>query len=53
MNEFEKNKPQRIKELVVKLNELMDEYHAEFFLNDNIYEALDQLNSELFNELNK
>ena len=46
MNEFEKNKPKRIKEFKNKLDELYGEYHAELYLNDKVYSLLEELKNE-------
>ena len=53
MNEFEKNKEKRVWELIEKINELMDEYHAELYLNNDVYKAFGQLNAVLINESKK
>jgi hypothetical protein len=52
MSKFEENKPKRINELQQKLNELMDEYHAELYLNDSVYKAFARLEIALMDELN-
>ena len=39
-NEFDTNKPARIDEFIDKLLNLIDEYHAELYLNDNFYDAI-------------
>lgn len=38
--EFDNNKPARIKEFIIALNRLVDEYHAELYLNDDLFDAI-------------
>jgi hypothetical protein len=38
--EFNKTKPARIKEFIIALNRLVDEYHAELYLNDGLFDAI-------------
>jgi hypothetical protein len=40
MNKFAENNPQRLKEFAIKLNELYDEYHANIYLIDEVYDGL-------------
>jgi hypothetical protein len=37
---FSTNKPARIKEFIIALNRLVDEYHAELYLNDGLFDAI-------------
>ena len=39
-NEFTSNKPARIKEFIIALNRLVDEYHAELYLKDEVFEGV-------------
>lgn len=40
IGEFDSNKPARIKEFIIALNRLVDEYHAELYLNDSVFDAI-------------
>ena len=40
IGEFDSNKPARIKEFIIALNRLVDEYHAELYLNDGLFDAI-------------
>jgi hypothetical protein len=40
IGEFDSNKPARIKEFIIALNSLVDEYHAELYLNDSVFDAI-------------
>jgi hypothetical protein len=39
-SEFDTNKPARIKEFIIALNKLVDEYHSELYLNDDLFAAI-------------
>lgn len=39
-SEFDMNKAARIKEFIIALNKLVDEYHAELYLNDDLSSAI-------------
>ena len=39
-SEFDMNKPARIKEFIIALNRLVDEYHSELYLNDDLFAAI-------------
>ena len=40
IGEFDSNKPARIKEFIMALNRLVDEYHAELYLNNDLFNAI-------------
>ena len=40
IGEFDSNKPARIKEFIIALNRLVDEYHAELYLNNDLFDAI-------------
>jgi hypothetical protein len=42
-SEFDMNKPARIKEFIIALNKLVDEYHAELYLNDDLFAAIEMV----------
>jgi hypothetical protein len=39
-SEFDTNKPARIKEFIIALNRLVDEYHSELYLNNDLFAAI-------------
>ena len=39
-NEFDTNKPARIAEFITALNRLVDDYHPELYLNDDLFAAI-------------
>jgi chromosome segregation ATPase len=41
--EFIKNKPDRINSFIRELDKLVDEYHAELYLNDDLFSALEMV----------
>jgi len=43
MNKFAENNPQRLKEFAAKLQELHDEYHANLYLIDEVYDGIDMI----------
>jgi len=53
MTEFEKNHPQQLKEFLTKLNELIDDYHHDIYLIDNIFKGLKTIEVAISDELNK
>lgn len=53
MRLVKESKEKRVWELIEKINELMDEYHAELYLNNEVYEVFGQLNTVLINESKK
>jgi len=42
-SEFEKNTPGRINQFVSKLDDLLDEYHAELYLKDDVFTGLEAI----------
>lgn len=42
-SEFDMNKPARIKEFIIALNKLVDEYHTELYLNDDLFAAIEMV----------
>ena len=45
-SEFDTNKPARIEAFLKSLDDLVDEYHAELYLNDDFFAAIDDVKSE-------
>ena len=48
--QFEINKPKRINEFIEKLNELYDEYHAELYLNNDIFNYINMIVAKAIDE---
>jgi hypothetical protein len=42
-SEFDTNKPARIAEFITALNRLVDNYHAELYLNDDLFAAIEMV----------
>ena len=42
-SEFDTNKPARIAEFITALNRLVDDYHAELYLNDDLFAAIEMV----------
>jgi hypothetical protein len=53
MTEFEENQPQQLREFLTKLNELIDDYHHDIYLIDNIFKGLKTIEVAISDELNK
>jgi hypothetical protein len=53
MTEFEKNHPQQLIEFSTKLNELVNEYHPNIYLLDNVFKGLMTIEIAILDELNK
>ncbi len=48
--QFEINKPKRINEFIEKLNGLYDEYHAELYLNNDIFNYINMIVAKAIDE---
>ena len=53
MTQFEENHPQQLKEFLTKLNELVDDYHPNIYLIDNIFKGIRIIEVAISDELNK
>jgi hypothetical protein len=53
MTEFEKNNPTRLKAFLKQLNELVDEFHPNIYLMDDVCEALEKIDKAIKKELSK
>jgi hypothetical protein len=42
-SEFDMNKAARIEEFIIALNNLVDEYHSELYLNDDLFSAIEMV----------
>ena len=52
MTEFEENHPQQLKEFLTKLNELVDDYHHDIYLINNIFKGIRIIEIAILDELN-
>ena len=53
MDEFGQNRIPRLEEYRNKLNELYEEYHAEVYLNNSIFQKYKELGNEISKEIKK
>jgi hypothetical protein len=53
MTEFEKNHPTRLKAFLSQLNELVDEFHPNIYLIDEVSEGLEKIDKAIKKELSK
>ena len=53
MTEFEANNPPRLKAFLKQLNELVDEFHPNIYLIDDVAEGLEKIDKAIKKELNK
>ena len=53
MTKFEFNNPTRLKEFLKQLNELVDEFHPNIYLMDDVSEALEKIDKAIKKELSK
>jgi hypothetical protein len=53
MKQFEENNPEQLKEFIKQFYILMDNYHANTYLIDGVWEGAKQIENAIQNELNK
>jgi alpha-L-fucosidase len=53
MTKFEENNPEQLKEFLKQLNELVDEFHPNIYLMDDVSEALEKIDKAIKKELSK
>jgi hypothetical protein len=53
MTKFEFNNPTRLKEFLKQLNELVDEFHPNIYLIDEVSEGLEKIDKAIKKELSK
>ena len=53
MTQFEENNPQQLREFLTKLNELVDEYHPNIYLLDNVFRGVGIITTTVLGKLNK
>ena len=53
MTQFEENHPKQLNEFLTKLNELVDEYHPNIYLLDNVFKGIRTIEIAILDELNR
>jgi hypothetical protein len=53
MNKFEANNSTRLKAFLKQLNELVDEFHPNIYLIDEVAEGLEKIDKAIKKEINK
>ena len=53
MKKFEENNPERLKEFLKRLNELVDEFHPNIYLLDKVSRGVMEIEIGISDELNK
>jgi hypothetical protein len=52
-NEFKENHSAQLKEFLKRLNELVDEFHPNIYLLDNVFKGVMKIEVAILDELNK
>lgn len=53
MTEFEKNHPQQLKDFIASLRKVVDEYHANIYLLDDVFKGVKQIEDAIDEEYSK
>jgi hypothetical protein len=53
MTKFEENNPEQLKEFLLKLRYLYDEYHADLYTLDGVFKGIRTIEIAISDELNK
>jgi uncharacterized protein YoxC len=53
MNKFEENNPAELREFLRRLNELVDDFHPNIYLLDNVFKGIRTIEVAVLDELNK
>jgi len=53
MNKFEENNPAELREFLKRLNELVDDFHPNIYLLDNVFKGVRTIEVAVLDELNK
>ncbi len=53
MTKFEENNPERLKEFLRKLNDLVDEFHPNIYNIDKVFDGLELIDTAIKEEINK
>ena len=53
MNKFEENNPAELREFLKRLNDLVDEFHPNIYLLDNVFKGVRTIEVAVLDELNK
>lgn len=52
MNEFEENNPEQLREFLRQLRKLVDDFHPNIYLLDEVFVGLDQIEAAIKDKLN-
>jgi Holliday junction resolvasome RuvABC endonuclease subunit len=53
MSEFEENNPEQLKKFVSELTDLIDKYHPNIYLLDDVFVGVNQIYKTIREEINK
>jgi len=53
MSKFEENKPEQLREFLRRLNELVDDFHPNIYLLDDVFKGIRIIEIAISDELNK
>lgn len=53
MNQFKENNPERLREFLRQLNDLVDEFHPNIYTIDKVFNGLEIIEIGISEELNK
>ena len=53
MTQFEENHPQQLKEFLTKLNDLVEDYHPNIYLLNNVFKGIRTIEIAILDELNR
>jgi biotin-(acetyl-CoA carboxylase) ligase len=51
MNEFEENNPEQLRQFIKELDNLIDKYHANIYLLDDVFEGTEMIKQSVQNQL--
>ena len=51
MSIFEENQPEQLKEFLIRLNELVEEFHPNIYLNDGVFTGLEMITNAIQHQL--
>jgi len=51
MSIFEENNPEQLKEFLIRLDELVEEFHPNIYLNDGVFFGLEMIHNSIKQQL--
>jgi alpha-L-fucosidase len=51
MNQFEEGNPEQLKEFLIRLNELVEEFHPNIYLNDGVFSGLEMITNSVNHQI--